>query len=293
MLRAMSRISVIGTGNMGSRMARRLLAAGHRVTVCDIDRSKLEPFARDGVATTTRAADCADVHVVLIVVGDDDQVLDVALDASDGLVASIGPHALVLVMSTVLPDVVRRVADGLAATGARTMDAPISGGLVGAAEGTLAIMTGGDTADHAEVAPLLAHLGRHVTHCGPLGSGCATKLVNNIVGVTNAFLVAEAYELALACGLDLARVAPVMDAGTGRAFTTANIDAARAQYAAWSDDASFDSFTAIVRKDLRLAASLAHDAGLALPMLDGAMSGLRTVDATTLARWRKVARSGS
>ena len=207
----------------------------------------------------------------------------------DGLSGSAAP--LLIVMSTVLPDTVRQVRDALGPLGVRVIDAPISGGLVKATDGTLAVMVGGDAADFDAALPVLRCMGEKIFHCGELGAGEMTKIVNNMVGVTNMYLVAEAFQLALRQGLDLAKLAPVMEASSGRTYLTEDIDAARAQYAAWSEPASFFSLADIIRKDLSLAAALAGRAGLDLPVLAGAIAGTAGIDEHVLARWQAVARS--
>jgi len=283
-------VGFVGVGNMGSRMAQRLVDAQYRVTVCDTNADALAPFAARGVATTRRAADCAAADFVCAVVATDEQLLSIALGADgirDGL--KDGAQPLLIVMSTVLPETVKRVRDEL---GVRVIDAPISGGLVKAAEGTLAIMVGGDDADYASARPLLECMGTQIFHCGALGAGEVTKIVNNLVGVTNLYLVAEAYALATSHGLELEKLAPVMDASSGRSFMTQDIAAARRQYAAWSESpAGFFSLADIIRKDLSLASKLAHQTSLDLPVLDGAIESMKGIDERVLARWSSVARS--
>ena len=285
-------VGFVGVGNMGSRMARRLVADGYSLVACDANEAALAPFRDEGIPTTRRAADCATADFICVVVATDDQLWSIACGDGgirDGLSGSAAP--LLIVMSTVLPDTVRRVRDALGPLGVRVIDAPISGGLVKATDGTLAVMVGGDAADFDAALPLLRCMGEKIFHCGELGAGEMTKIVNNMVGVTNMYLVAEAFQLALRQGLDLAKLAPVMEASSGRTFLTEDIDAARAQYAAWSEPASFFSLADIIRKDLSLAAALAGRAGLDLPVLAGAIAGTAGIDEHVLARWQAVARS--
>lgn len=286
-------IGFIGVGNMGGRMAQRVHDAGHPLIVCDQNEQSLSRFAAQGVPTTRRVADCMKADIVLVVVATDDQLLSITR-ADDGLRSGLvaGHAPLLVVMSTVMPETVLAVQEELRPFGARVIDAPISGGLHGAAEGTLAIMVGGDEADYAKAKPVLECMGRELFHCGALGSGEVTKIVNNMVGVTNLYLVAEAYQLAMRHGLDLAKLAPVMDAGSGRTFMTRDIATAREQYTAWADSrASFDSLADIVRKDLQLASKLAGQADLRMPVLDGAIASLADVPDDAFERWAEVARA--
>lgn len=286
-------VGFIGVGNMGSRMAQRVRDAGHPLIVCDQSDEALARFAEQGVPTTRHAADCTKADIVLIVVATDAQLLSITL-ADHGIRSGLveGRNPLLAVMSTVMPETVKQVRDELRSFGARVIDAPISGGLHGAAEGTLAIMVGGEEADYEEAKPVLECMGRQLFHCGALGSGEVTKIVNNMVGVTNLYLVAEAYQLAMRHRLDLAKLAPVMDASSGRTFMTRDIATAREQYAAWADSKSaFDSLGDIIRKDLQLASKLADQADLRMPVLDGAIASLADIPEHAFARWTEVAHS--
>lgn len=286
-------IGFIGVGNMGSRMAQRLVNAGYALTVCDTSDAALAAFAKQGVGTTKRAADLAGCDYVCVVVANDAQLLAVTL-TDDGIRGGLGDgkKPVIVVMSTVMPETVRQVADMLAPQGVRVMDAPISGGLHGAAEGTLAIMVGGEKADYDAAAPMLRAMGQNLFHCGALGTGEITKIINNMVGVTNMYLVAEAYEIALKHGLDLAKLAPVMEVSSGRTFMSQDIATTRAQYTAWADSRpAFDSLADIIRKDLSLAAKLGQQGGLELPVLDGAVKSMEGIDETVFQRWNTVAKS--
>lgn len=285
-------VGFIGVGNMGSRMAQRIVDAGYALTACDTNAGALAPFERQGVATTQHAADCASADFICAVVATDDQLLSIAL-GKDGIGEGLkeGAAPLLIVMSTVMPETVRKVRDALAPRGVRVIDAPISGGLVKAADGTLTIMVGGDERDLGPAMSLLQCMGKQIFHCGDLGAGEVTKIVNNMVGVTNLYLVAEAYQLAMSHGIDLAKLAPVMDASSGRTFLTQDIAAARAHYAAWADPSIFFPLADIIRKDLSLASRLAHQTALDLPVLDGAIASTRDIGDDVLERWQAVAKS--
>jgi 3-hydroxyisobutyrate dehydrogenase len=285
------RIGFIGVGVIGAPMARRLVAAGFEVRVCDRSPAALEPFRRDGRPTSSRPADCAGAEAVIVMVADDAQVRDVLL-GPDGLVQGLGggPAPVVAVMSSVLPDTVREVAAALRDRGVGCVDAPVSGGAARAAEGGLTIMAGGDEANLARLAPVFDALARRTFHCGGVGAGESVKILNNILGVTNTFLMTETLRMARALGVDATRLTEIMEASSGRNFGTSAPGAFAAVCAA--NAATRDSaraVAAVCRKDLRLARSLAKAAKVPAPLLDSVASSLeaRSDDAVYEA-WRSV-----
>ena len=149
-------VGFIGVGNMGAGMARCVRDAGFDLIVCDTNPSALERFAREGVRTTTRAADCAGMDAVIVLVASDAQILSVTL-GPEGIAPAVttGREPLVCLMSTTLPETVATVAEGLSAAGVRLVDAPVSGGQVRAEDGTLTIMIAGDDRDIDRAEPLM------------------------------------------------------------------------------------------------------------------------------------------
>ena len=153
------RIAVLGIGMMGYPMARRLCQAGHRVSVWNRDRSKAERLAADGARVADSPADAvAGADFVITLLTDGAVVADVLFE--QGAAAAMAPGALLIDMSSIMPSQAREHACRLQAMGLHHLDAPVSGGTVGAEQGTLAIMAGGDAADFARAAPVFAPLGR-------------------------------------------------------------------------------------------------------------------------------------
>ena len=196
-----SRIGFIGAGDMGQRMARRLIAAGHQVSVCDANPAILAAFEAEGVAVSRSPRDVAGDDIIIIMVSTDDQIFRV-LEGDNGILAGLDAarKPVVLIMSTCLPKTVKAVAESLRRSGANVIDAPVSGGLGGAESGTLSIMAGGEAADIERVDSIFRILGRNIFHCGPLGAGQTAKLINNMIGLTNVYLVSEAYAIAQKSG---------------------------------------------------------------------------------------------
>ncbi|MCE1250928.1 MAG: NAD(P)-dependent oxidoreductase [Comamonadaceae bacterium] len=205
------RIAVLGTGMMGLPMAHRLCQAGHQVHAWNRTPAKAEPLAADGAqlhASAASAAAAADITLSLLENG---SVVNQVLFAQ-GAGAAMRPGSLFIDMASIQPREARAHAQQLAASAVACLDAPVSGGTVGAQAGTLAIMAGGEAADFARAAPVFAALGR-ATHVGPHGAGQLTKLANQmIVGITIG-AVAEALLLAAKGGADMARVREAISGG--------------------------------------------------------------------------------
>ena len=205
------KLCVLGTGNMGFPMARRLCAAGHGVRVWNRTRAKAEPLAaHDAHVCDTAAEAVAGAEVVVCLLENGPVVGQVLFD--QGAAAAMAPGALVVDMSSIKPAEARAHAQRLADRGLAHLDAPVSGGTVGAEAGTLAIMAGGDAADFARAAPVFAALGR-ATHVGPHGAGQLAKLANQMIVGISIGAVAEALLLAERGGADMAKVREAISGG--------------------------------------------------------------------------------
>jgi 3-hydroxyisobutyrate dehydrogenase len=179
-----------------------------------------------------------------------------------GIAACAAPGRLVIDTSTSHPDTTRRLADVLAARGASLIDAPVSGGPKGALAGTMTMVIGGSDADVARATPVLEAMSAKRVHIGPVGAGHTTKIINNLLCAAHLLTAAEAVRLAQAAGVDPARMLEGINAGSGRSGVT------MVNYPTWILNGAFDSgFTMkLMRKDVRLAAQLAEELGLALPL---------------------------
>ncbi len=258
----MMQISLLGCGLMGTPMSRRLLAAGLPLTVWNRTASKAHALAEHGARVADTPAEAvrgADVVITMLEHGG--TVEAVLFDMGpDSAIHGLKPGALVVDMSSILPEQARDHAARLAAVGVRHVDAPVSGGTVGAEQGSLAIMAGGDAADIAAVEPVLAHLGR-VVPVGPSGSGQLAKLANQmIVGITIG-AVAEALLLAQRGGADPAQVRKALRGG----FAESRVLEVHGQRMVDGDFAKRGSL-AIQLKDLRNALHTAQGMGLDTPI---------------------------
>ena len=264
-------IAWIGTGIMGAPMARRLIAAGHRVRVFNRSPEKARALAADGVIVAADPAQAATgATIVFIMVPDTPDVEAVVAKIEPGL----GSGQTVIDMSTIAPAAERAISARLRRRGIDYLDAPVSGGDVGARDGTLTIMAGGDAAAFARVRPILEHLGHRVTLMGPSGAGQMTKLCNQVAVAVTLEAAAEALCLARAGGLDPERVLEAIGAGAAASW---QLKALGPKIIARDWTPGF--FIKLIRKDLRLVAEAARDAGIALPGLRLAASMFNTAAA--------------
>ncbi len=202
----MERIGFIGLGIMGKPMAQNLLKAGHPLTVVErASAGTRELIAAGAQARPTPAAVAEVSDVVITMLPDSPQVEEVILGA-DGVLAGIRPGGLVVDMSTILPSVARRVAAAAREQGAAALDAPVSGGQVGAQNATLSIMVGGAEAAFERAKPIFEKLGKNIVHIGEAGAGQVTKAANQVVVAVTIAAVSESLVLAAKAGADPARV---------------------------------------------------------------------------------------
>ena len=199
------RIAFLGIGLMGSRMARNLLAAGRPLTVWNRDRTKADSFLSQGATVANTAAEAVAHADTVITMLADGPAVESVLFGPDGAAASIAAGALVIDMSSARPEIAREHAKRFAARGIDYLDAPVSGGTVGAEQGTLAIMAGGSPTAFERATPVFAVLGRP-TLVGPAGSGQLAKLANQAIVAVTIGAVAEALLLAATGGADPAAV---------------------------------------------------------------------------------------
>jgi 3-hydroxyisobutyrate dehydrogenase-like beta-hydroxyacid dehydrogenase len=252
-------IAVLGIGLMGWPMAQRLLAAGHHVHAWNRTRAKAERLAPLGAHVHDRAAQAvAQADLVIVLLENGDVVGEVLLDPTN--LASLRPGSLVVDMSSIQPRQARAHAAHLQSVGVAHLDAPVSGGTLGAEQGTLAIMVGGEAADVARALPALNALGR-TTHVGDHGSGQLAKLANQmIVGITIG-AVAEALLLCEKGGADPAKVKAAISGG----FADSRVLQVHGQRMVDGDFVKRGSM-AVQLKDMRNALSTATALGFEAPI---------------------------
>ncbi|MHC4497542.1 MAG: NAD(P)-dependent oxidoreductase [Planctomycetota bacterium] len=207
------KIGFVGTGIMGRPMALNLLKAGYAVVVHNRTKSKSEPVLAAGAPWAETPAEAAkNSDVVITCVPDTPDVRQVLLGKS-GVIKTARAGLICVDMSTISPAVTKEIGEVLADKGVALLDAPISGGEIGAIEGKLSIMMGGPKEAFEKVRPIMKVMGKAVIHCGPLGSGQMTKLVNQVMVIHTIMSIAEGLAFAEKAGLDLETTWQVTSAG--------------------------------------------------------------------------------
>ncbi|MDX2350915.1 3-hydroxyisobutyrate dehydrogenase [Stutzerimonas xanthomarina] len=214
-------IGFLGLGNMGGPMARNLLKAGHQVTVFDLSAAAVSGLVEAGAkeATSPAAVAGAGVEAIITMLPAAAHVKQVYL-GEDGLLANVQSGVLLIDSSTIDPMSAREVAAAAAKNGNPMLDAPVSGGTVGAAAGTLTFMVGGSEADFHKAQPILGMMGKNIVHCGDTGNGQVAKVANNMLLGISMIGVAEAMSLGVALGMDAKVLAGIINSSSGRCWAS-------------------------------------------------------------------------
>jgi 3-hydroxyisobutyrate dehydrogenase len=213
---ATTRVGFIGLGAMGKPMSRNLLKAGFPLTVWNRSRPAIDELAGAGATAAASAAEVGrQSDVVVTCVPNSPQVLEV-VTGPNGVLEGIAAGGTIVDMSTIDPNVSQQVAAACAAKGVRFLDAPVSGGTVGAVNGTLTIMVGGEADVLEEVRPVLAAMGTNIFHVGGVGMGEVVKLCNNLIYAAQMVAVAEAFTMGVKAGADPKMMYEVITRSTGK-----------------------------------------------------------------------------
>ncbi len=257
----MERIGFIGLGIMGKPMAQNLLKAGYPLVVLDRVQEPVNELVAAGAKAGVSPQDVAEQTDVIITMLPDSPDVDEVVLGADGVLAGLRPDALVIDMSTVLPSVARRIAAAVRDKAADALDAPVSGGQVGATNATLTIMVGGSQDAFDRARPIFEKMGKNITLVGEAGAGQVTKAANQIiVGVTIA-AVSEALLLAAKAGVDPFRVREALMGG----FASSRIlELHGNRMIERTFEPGFK--TKLHRKDMQIILDTARELGLALPM---------------------------
>lgn len=254
---AVGAVGFVGLGIMGDGMSRNLLAAGFDVTVFNRTSARSEPLAEAGARVAASATElAAGCSVVICCVSDTPDVESVLFGAG-GVAAGARPGTLVVDCSTISPSATRGFAERLASDGIRFLDAPVSGGSEGAADGTLSIMVGGDADDLDDARPYLDAMGSSVTRVGPVGAGQTCKLVNQVLVGVGMLALGEAFLLAQAGGLDLDATLQAVEHGAAGSWALSN-RGPQLLARDWRPGFSID----LQQKDLRLVLDAADELGI-------------------------------
>lgn len=255
----MTTIGFIGLGTMGRPMVERLLEAGYRLQINRVKSASQYLVDRGALATDTPAAAARGADIVILMVPDTVDV-ETVLFGPDGAASGLAPGALLIDMSSIAPVATRAFAERIKGAGAHYLDAPVSGGEVGAKAGTLTVMAGGDASDFERARPIFDILGNTITHVGPVGCGQVVKVANQIIVGLTIECVGEAFLLAERAGVDLGTLRTALLGG----FAQSRILELHGQRMI---EAAFDPGFALRlhRKDLNIALETARNLDIALP----------------------------
>jgi len=253
-------VGFIGLGIMGRPMAGHVLKGGHPLTVFNRTRSKTEELQAQGAAVAGSPAEVAARSTIVITMVTDTPDVESVVAGPDGVLEGIRPGSIVVDMSTISPKTERTLDEKLRARGAALVDAPVSGGDVGARNATLAIMAGGERQAFERVLPILRLLGKTITHCGPTGSGQIAKLANQILVSVTLLAVSEALVFARKNDLDPSTLIEAVSGGAAQSWQLTNLGPRIIKR-----DFAPGFMIDLVQKDLRLVLEACSRADVSLP----------------------------
>jgi len=213
------RVGFVGVGTMGKLMAINLLKHHHAVTAFDLNPAPLDELREYGAEVAASSAEAAATGEVVITMLPSSPHVEEAVLGPGGVLEGMRPGTVLIDMSTIDPLVSKRVAEQVAARGFQMLDAPVSGGSVGARDASLTIMVGGPADLFERCKPLLECMGGNVIHCGENGMGEVVKVVNNLIAGVSMAVTAEAYNIGLRAGADPKVLYDVISKSSGRCWS--------------------------------------------------------------------------
>ena len=255
------RVGFVGLGIMGKPMATNLMDAGYKLTVHNRSPEKANELGEAGASVANSPKEVAEnADIIITMLPDSPQVSEVVA-GEGGVLEGIKEGSLIVDMSTISPVVTEELSEAIKEKGASMLDAPVSGGDVGAIEGTLSIMVGGEEADFHRAKPLFEAMGKTITHVGPVGAGQVTKAANQVVVALTIEAVCEALVLGSAGG-----VAPekILDVLSGGLAGNKVMEVKREKFLSHRFDPGFRS--ELHHKDLGIALAAGREYGVVLPV---------------------------
>jgi 3-hydroxyisobutyrate dehydrogenase len=279
-------VGFIGTGTMGQPMVANLLKKGFGVLAWDVVPPALAAAVKLGATAAADKADVARRADLIVTMLPSSSHVEAVYLGPGGIIESIPGGRLCVDMSTIDPGVSRRVAAALAQRTVRFLDAPVSGGVPGATDGTLAIMVGGDAGDLDEARPALAAMGANIIHVGAVGSGEVAKICNNLIAGVAAVAVSEAFRIAEGFGVDPKILTDVISKSSGNTWVMqqAHPVPGLVPRAASSRDYAPGFMTDLMAKDLGLAVNAARELRVPVVVAAAAQQVLRLASSHGLGR---------
>ncbi|MFQ6029067.1 MAG: NAD(P)-dependent oxidoreductase, partial [Dehalococcoidia bacterium] len=258
------KVGFIGLGNMGNPMASNLIKAGHQLTVHDLRREAATNLLEMGAEWADTPKDTVPGQDLVLTSLPVPRDVEAVVLGENGILEGTSQGDVYMDLSTNSPTTIRRLHDIGAERGVNVLDAPVSGGVYGAAAATLAVMVGGDEAIYNRMKPTLDAIGSHVVYCGPIGNGMVCKICNNLISMGTGVLLTEALTLGVKGGVDLAVLADVIANSSGgcRRITE--------KFPRYLFKGNFEPgfATALAAKDVRLATDLGREYGIPMELSD-------------------------
>lgn len=280
-------IAFIGVGRMGGRMSKRLLDAGHAVTAFDPSAQAVSRLVERGARAAKSPADAAKGAAFVLCSLPNPAILREAIAGTGGVLEAANPGALIIDFSTGHPGVARELAAAAAGKGVGFLDAPVSRGVIGAENGTLAVMVGGDAEALATARPVLDHLASDIVHVGAVGAGQVTKLCNNMLTAIITTALGEVLVTGVKAGVELEPLTSALGAGSAGNYVLSGY----LPNTLFTEERATGFALALMRKDLGLFLEAAGDAAMDLPLSDlvrqqyvaAQAAGLDEADSTSIA----------
>ena len=270
-------VGFIGLGIMGQGMVRNLLEAGFEVCVWNRTESRVDELVAAGASAAGSPAELASRCDIIIVCVSDTPDVQAVILGENGVIHGARSGSLVIDMSTISPRATREISERLAQREMHMLDAPISGGSEGAAQGTLSIMVGGESSHVERAMPAFRAMGEKITHVGGTGAGQMVKLVNQILVVGNALAMSEALLFAQAGNLDLDKTLAAVSGGAAGSWML-SMRGPQILERDWRPGFTID----LQQKDVRLALAAADELGVPTPMTSMAFHYYRVLQAQGL-----------
>ena len=262
----MEKIGFIGLGEMGSPMAKNLIKAGVTLFVFARRKEVLEDLVKLGATACSTVREVGEVcDTTIVMARTTEQVEDIVLGDS-GLLVGCSPGSCIIIMSTINPIAIQKMAAKAKEKGIEIVDAPVSGGRQGAEAATLSIMAGGDEKTFKEVRPLLEKMGKNIFYLGDYGMGEVVKIINNLLLLINMIAAYEAVTLAEKAGLNLDSLLAAVKPSTGNSWVLEHWD----MVTSWKKNYKPEGTLDLIYKDFQLAYKLAED--LRTPVYLGALA---------------------
>lgn len=214
------KIAVVGLGNMGGRVAKRLMEQGHEVGIYDTDAAAVARFAELGATGYQSLETLGAEHSFVITVLPNGDIVKNVVFGEQGLATGMREGSTLIDMTSSVPAITTEVGLALSKQGVHMLDAPVSGGVKKAETGQLTIMVGGDAAVLADADAILRDVGEHVIHVGDLGAGHTVKALNNLITATTLAITSEAMALGVKMGVDAQKMLDVINVGSGKSVSS-------------------------------------------------------------------------